>query len=145
MDNQEKAIKNFETMNCNQAVFCTYGPKFGVDEKLCLKLGLAYGGGMGRQGRTCGAVTGAYTVIGLWCAEQPAKEKAETKKLAFEKVQEFDRLFMEKNGSLECKELLGYNLSIATEAQKIETLGLFKTICPELVGCSARILDEILT
>ena len=144
MNNQEKAIKNFETMNCNQSVLCTYGPQFDVDEKLCIKLGLAYGGGMGRQGRTCGAVTGAYTVIGLWSAQQPVKERIEIKKIAFEKVQEFDRLFIEENGSLECKDLLGYDLSIPEESDKVGELNLFETICPKLVGNSAKILDKIL-
>lgn len=144
MENHEKAKKNFETMNCNQSVLCTYGPKFGVDEKLGLKLGLAYGGGMGRQGSTCGAVTGAYTVIGLWSAEQAVEEPAEIKKLAFEKVQEFNRLFIEQNGALECKDLLGYNLSIQEESNKVGELNLFETVCPKLVGSSAKILDQIL-
>lgn len=145
MNNQEKSIKNFETMNCNQAVFCTYGPKFGVEEKLCLKLGLAYGGGMGRQGKTCGAVTGAYNVIGLWSAEQPLKEMAEMKKIAAEKVQEFNRLFIEANGSLECKDLLKYDISIPEQSEKVNELGLFDTVCPKMVGSSAKILDQILT
>ena len=144
MKNQEKAIRNFETMNCNQSVLCTYGPQFGVSEQLRLQLGLAYGGGIGRQGRTCGAVTGAYTVIGLWSAQQPEKEKAEIKKLANAKVQEFDRLFIEKNGSLECRELLGYNLSIPEESEKVGELNLFETVCPKMVGSSAEILDQIL-
>lgn len=144
MENKGKAIENFKGMNCNQAVLCTYGPQFGVDVNLCLKLGLAYGGGMGRQGKTCGAVTGAYTVIGLWSAQQPYTEKSEIKKLAFAKAQEFNRLFIERNGSLECKELLNYDLSIPEESAQAEAQDLFETVCPDLVGSSAEILDKIL-
>lgn len=144
MKNREEAINSFSRMNCNQAILCTYGPKFGVDESTCLKLGMAYGGGIGRTGRTCGAVTGAYTIIGLWSAEQKVEDLAETKKIAYEKVQEFDRLFLKENGSLECKDLLKYDLSIPEESDKAIELNLFDTVCPKMVGSSADILDVIL-
>ena len=144
MNKKEKAIKNFETLNCNQSVLAAFGPGFGVDEKLCLKLGLGFGGGMARQGKTCGVVTGAYLVIGLWSAEQ-SKDKTEIKKIAYDKIEEFNQRFTAIHENTECKSLLKYDMSIPEEAQKIEMLGLTEKICPILVGSSAEILEDILT
>lgn len=143
MNKKEKAIKNFETMNCNQSVLAAYGPDYGIHEELCFNLGLSFGGGMGKQGKTCGAVTGAYTVIGLWSATQ-SNNKAEQKQIAARMVNEFTKRFSQLNNSVECKALLNFDMSIPDEALKIEELGLTKTICPNLVGSSAQILEEIL-
>lgn len=143
MNQQEKAIQNFETMNCNQAVLSVFGPQYGITEEECFSLGLSFGGGMARQGKTCGAVTGAYLVIGLWCARQ-SPDKSFQKKLAVEKVAEFNKMFEANHKSLDCKTLLNYDLSKPDEAIKAGELGLFDTICPKLVGSSAEILTEIL-
>jgi C_GCAxxG_C_C family probable redox protein len=143
MSNREIAIQQFKTMNCNQSVISVFGPQFGVPAEVCFNMGLAFGGGMGRQGKICGAVTGAYMAIGLWSAGQSTEIKQQ-KKLAVEKVAQFNRLFVEKHGSLDCKALLKYDLSIPDEAEKAAELGLFDSICPELVGSSAEIITKIL-
>jgi C_GCAxxG_C_C family probable redox protein len=143
MNKKEKAIRNFKTMNCNQSVFTAYASDFGISEELSFSLGLAFGGGMGHLGKTCGTVTGAYIVIGLWCARKTADRK-EQKQLAELKVKEFTQLFIERNGSIECKELLKYDLSIPDEAMEARNLDLFNIICSDLVGSSAEILEAIL-
>lgn len=143
MTKQEKAIKNFETMNCNQAVLVTFGPDFGISVDLCFKLGLSFGGGMGKQGKTCGVVTGAYTVIGLWSSLQ-SDDKVIQKQLAIEKVKEFNDNFIEISGNLDCKSLLEYDMSIPEELETIEKLELFDTVCPKLIAQSTGILEKIL-
>ena len=66
MTNNEKACTTFEEgFNCAQAVFATYAEQFGLDHEVALKIAGAFGGGMARMGDTCGAVTGAFMVIGL--------------------------------------------------------------------------------
>lgn len=143
MNNREKAIHQFNQMNCNQSVITVFGPQLGVPENVCFNMGLAFGSGMGRQGKTCGAVTGAYMAIGLWSAKQ-FDDTRQQKKLAVEKVAEFNRRFLEKHGSLDCKTLLKYDLSLPAEAEKAAEMGLFDTVCPELVGSSADILTTLL-
>jgi C_GCAxxG_C_C family probable redox protein len=143
MNKSEKAILFFKTLNCNQAVFAAFGPVYGVSEELCIKLGLSYGGGMGRQGKTCGVVTGAYNVIGLWASEQ-SNELQEQKQIAAQKVKEFNQLFIRENKYLECKDLLGYDISIPEEAIKIKEQNLSDTLCPKFVGKAVELLEEIL-
>ena len=66
MNRVEGAVLCFEEgFSCSQALLSTYGPELGLDREIALKVATALGGGMGRMGETCGAVTGAFMVIGL--------------------------------------------------------------------------------
>lgn len=143
MNKTEKALQLFKILNCNQAVFATFGPGYGVSEELCIKLGLSYGGGMGRQGKTCGVVTGAYFVIGLWASGQ-SNELQEQKHIAAQKVKEFNHLFIRQYKYLECKDLLGLDFSIPEEAIKIKEQNLSDTLCPKFVGKAVDLLEKIL-
>jgi C_GCAxxG_C_C family probable redox protein len=51
--------------SCSQAVCLAFAKDFGIDRETTLKLSCALGGGMAHPGNTCGAVTGAFMVIGM--------------------------------------------------------------------------------
>ena len=62
----EQAVRKFRKgFNCSQAVLSVYAEEFGLCRETALKIACGYGGGMGRMALTCGAVTGAFMVIGL--------------------------------------------------------------------------------
>jgi len=54
------------------------------------------------------------------------------------------REFSERNGSINCTELLGYNLSIPEEYIQARDKRLFLTKCTSLVRDAADILEKIL-
>ena len=56
--------ERFSQVNCAQTVFSLYAEDLGIDEETTLKIASGFGGGM-KRGATCGAITGAYMVIGL--------------------------------------------------------------------------------
>lgn len=143
MNVKETASGYFGAMNCYQSVLSTFGPNYNLSKEQCFNLGISFLGGMGKQGKTCGAVTGSYTVIGLWCAMQTT-DINEQKALAIKKVQEFNDLFETKNGSTECKTLLGYNMSIPEEAKLIQEKEIIPQVCPVVIGDAAEILEKIL-
>ena len=59
MANVEHALSRFEQgFSCSQSVLSAYGPQLGLDTELALRVSGAFGSGMARMGRTCGAVTG---------------------------------------------------------------------------------------
>ncbi len=63
MDRVETALSRFqEGFSCSQAILSTYGEEVGLARSLGLKLAAGFGGGMAE---TCGAVTGAFMVVGL--------------------------------------------------------------------------------
>ena len=66
MDHADTAAAVFsQGFACSQAVVVAYASETGLDRDTALKVSAGFGGGMGRMGHTCGAVTGAYMVIGL--------------------------------------------------------------------------------
>ena len=111
MNKVDCAVSCFkEGFSCSQAVFSTYGPQLGLDRERALKIAGTFGGGMGRMGETCGAVTGAFMVIGLKYGN-PKVEDRETKEKAYSLVRKFVDRFQSRNGTIGCKELLGCELS----------------------------------
>jgi len=129
--------------SCAQAVFSSHAADFGVDVTMAKKIAGAFGGGMAHNGEVCGAVTGAFMLIGLKygkCIEGDDDAKAKTYKLASEYIERFKREF----GSINCTDLLKYDLSIEKEAEKAKELGLFKTFCPILVKRSVELVEKIL-
>jgi len=132
-----------EHFNCSQSVFAAFAPELGMDRILALKIATSFGAGMGRQAATCGAVTGAYLAIALKHgmtdgADQAAKEKT------YALVQEFARRFKERQGGLECRDLLGVDLSAPGGLQLANERNLFSARCSGLIRTAAEILDEIL-
>ena len=128
---------------CSQAVLATYGPEHGLNRDLALKLGTGFGGGMGRQGQICGAVTGGVMVIGLIKGAISAEDIASREK-TYTYVKELFNRFYEQNGSTLCRELLNCDLGNPEEYQRAKEQKLFQTLCPEYVKNAIDILDDIL-
>ena len=147
-ENQKKDRKQIATeyfasnFNCSQAVFTTFAVEEGIPEELALRIATQFGGGC-RKGEVCGAVSGALMVLGLMkghCHRNAPEEKASAYRLA----EEFMDRFAERQGTVVCRERLGYNVSIPEDMAKIRELGLFQSICPEMIRCATEIVEEML-
>ena len=57
---------------------------------------------------------------------------------------EFEKKFTEAHGSVICKEILGYDLSVPEEMEKIMEEQLLATLCPKLACTACEILEELL-
>jgi C_GCAxxG_C_C family probable redox protein len=144
MSQIECAVSCFEEgFSCAQAVLSAYGPQYGLDRELALKVVGAFGGGMGHMGHVCGAVTGAFMVIGLKYGKTHPEDN-ETRDEAYRLVQEFAERFKSRNGSIVCRELLGCDISTPAALEMAREKGLFETLCPRLVQDAAQIIEEIL-
>ncbi len=141
MSKADEACKCFdEGFNCAQAVLSTYSEQFGLDKKTALKVSCGFGAGMGRMGETCGAVAGAYLLIGLMYGkcdkdDNPAKEKT------YALVQEFSKRFKQRNQSTICRELIKVDL-LSGDRQTIDAQ--VKTVCPKMVRDACEIVEELL-
>ena len=140
----EKAIQLFQSgYNCSQAILTAFGSKFGLDKKTCLKIATAFGGGMAKQQNVCGAVTGAYMVLGLKYGKYiqgDDKSKAKT----YDLVNEFNKRFIEKNGSIICLDIIGENMNTEIGMKNIQENNLFKIKCEKAIANAVDILNEIL-
>lgn len=143
MEHVEKAVEYFNNnFNCSQSVFATFATELGIDEKLALRLGTNFGGGE-RKGELCGAVAGALMVMGLYCGHCESDD-LEGKARAYRISEEFMNRFIEVNGSVICRELLGHDLTKPEDKQIIMDKNLFRTVCPEMVRSATKILDEMI-
>jgi C_GCAxxG_C_C family probable redox protein len=122
--------------NCAQVILSYYVKDLGLDEKIALKIASGLGAGM-FEGDSCGAVLGAVMVIGLKYGSDP-------KDVLIDKTIEFRKKFNEKFGSCMCKELLGYDISIPEEMDKLQKSNKTVDLCPILVKGSIDILKDIL-
>jgi C_GCAxxG_C_C family probable redox protein len=140
----EKAEQYFdEGCSCSQSVFSAFAPDYGLDKEEALKVASSFGGGMAHLGETCGVVTGALMVLGLRYGK-PRAMTAEEKQVIDDKAREFIKEFNSRNGSIICKELLGYDVSIPEQRQECIALQLTNKECPKFVRDSAEILESLL-
>jgi C_GCAxxG_C_C family probable redox protein len=127
---------------CSQAIVGTYGPLFGLSREQGIKLSSGFAGGM-RMAQTCGAVTGAFMILGLKHAG-PNCDQRDCRENVYAPIRAFTAQFQQRNHTLVCKELLGCDISTPQGAQQAMKEGLFRSICPKLVQDAAEILEEML-
>jgi C_GCAxxG_C_C family probable redox protein len=134
-----------DNFNCSQSVLTAFGQDFGLTEDQCLKAACAFGAGMGRQQKTCGAITGALIVLGLKYGKGINDDNAK-KVETYQKTVELMEAFQKKNGSTNCKELLqGLDMHKEEDAQQINKLHLFETSCVGYVSDAVQLLEKTMT
>lgn len=144
MSKAKEAKKQFEEgFSCAPTVLSTYSEQLGLEKALALKIACGLSGGIGRMGRTCGAVTGAVMVIGLKHGQADLADE-ESRRKTHELVKEFIDRFTALHGSIECRELIGYDLSNAAEFEAARGDGLRQSKCSGFVYDAARILEDVL-
>jgi C_GCAxxG_C_C family probable redox protein len=144
MTNSEKAVSYFKSgFNCSQSVFAAFAPQFGTPEADAFKIACPFGAGMGRMQETCGALTGAFMVIGLKYGKYNADDKI-SKDITYEKVREFSKKFNELNNSLKCRDLIGIDISTMDGLELAKEREVFEKLCVKYIQDAVRILEEIL-
>ena len=144
MSESEKAREQFANgLNCSQSIIAQYAEKYQLDIATACKLATGFGGGMGRMGNTCGALTGAYLVLGLEYGSESAAQK-DKKDQTYEKIQDLTQRFQQKNGTCNCRDLLGYDISTPEGYQQAKKQGLTRTKCPGFVKDAVDILEDII-
>jgi len=144
MNKKDIAQANFQRgFNCSQSVIAAFSEDFDLDQELALRVAAGFGGGMGRRGDTCGAVSGALMVIGLKYGAIDPQDKA-TKEHAYELVRVFIDLFKERNEVIRCNDLLGVDMSTPEGHTLAKSEGRTEQRCPKFVGDATEILMELL-
>jgi len=128
--------------NCAQAILGAYGPSEGLEEEHCLKIAAPFGGGIARLAETCGAVTGALMVLGLRYGAATTSDPA-AKAEMYTRAQVFVQRFKTRNGSVLCRDLLGFDIGTPEGWKQAQDRQTHMTVCPKLVRDAAEILDEM--
>jgi len=143
MTAEKTGVERFlEGNGCSQAVLTHFCGQLGLDETTALRISSGFPAGMQMAG-VCGAVTGAYMVLGLKFADQQSGQSIGRKKV-YEKVTEFTQLFTKRNATLNCRELLDCDIMTPEGKEIAVQKNLFKTVCPKFVDDATQILQTII-
>jgi C_GCAxxG_C_C family probable redox protein len=131
---------------CSQTVLATFAQDHGLSEEAALRISAGFGSGMGRMCEVCGALTGAFMVIGLkyGTAVTDDAKNGTSKETTYRLVADLARNFEEKNGSIYCRELIGHDLADPEERALVAQMGLSTTICRKLILDSVELLEDML-
>lgn len=124
-------------------MLASFAGDYGMDRDTALKVAGAFGGGFGRLGHTCGAITGGMMAIGLRYGktvpeDDPAREKTYTLS------REFIEKFKERHETTLCRELIGCDISTPEGIQSARDRQLFTALCPKYVRTAVELLEELL-
>jgi C_GCAxxG_C_C family probable redox protein len=138
----EKAVERFvEGYNCAQSVLLTIFEHWNGKNELIPKIATAFGGGIGRCGSVCGALSGGVMAIGI---RHGTNETSLEKRLrAYELANKFYKRFEKQHGSVLCRDLIGYDLSNPKELDKAQEAKVFEEKCAIFVKNAVEILAEL--
>lgn len=127
--------------SCSESILMAYAPQFRLDPDIAARLAAGFAGGLA-QGKTCGAVIAAVTVIGLKNGPGLARDPYK-KDLCFALTQEFCHRFRKVRRSTRCSKILALNGIDPTDPQQVKNLRE-KKICDKIVKDAADILERLL-
>ncbi|MFQ6060735.1 MAG: C-GCAxxG-C-C family protein [Thermoplasmata archaeon] len=113
-----------------------------IDYKWASNIATPFGGGLGGKGSICGCLAGGMIGIGYLYGRTDAEDK-EKKTLAYEKAKLFYERFMDKFGTVSCRELCGMDLSTEEGREQFEKENI-RGKCAEYVRESGNMLADIL-
>lgn len=110
--NRVELAKNYflDGYGCAQSVLLAYKDLFpSLSSEELLKLSSCFSGGYSRMRETCGVISMITLILGYYEGYSEIKD-INKKKESYEKAQSVLRKFVDKHGSLTCRELLNLNV-----------------------------------
>ncbi|MBR6521965.1 MAG: C_GCAxxG_C_C family protein [Oscillospiraceae bacterium] len=126
--------------DCAQTVLAHFADDLDLEEETALMISSAFGGGIAGTGGMCGCVTGALMALGMKYGFTEPDNIA--KNIMTAKNNEFIAKFKERCGAINCRELLGVDVSVPEQAA--EAPELIQARCPHFVTAACDILEEML-
>ena len=114
--------------------------ELGVESDLIPGIALGFGGGLGRRGLVCGALSGGVMAIGLRYGPMQAPEDKDT---AYALTLELCRRFEKQHGSTLCRDLIGCDLTNPEERQRASDSGGHAK-CRQFVSTAVEIVMDLL-
>jgi C_GCAxxG_C_C family probable redox protein len=132
---EERAVHFFNSgFNCAESVLKAVAETIDVGMQDPQRIATGFGGGIARQGYTCGCLTGAVMAMGL-LAGRSAPEDLAGKERVYAATVRLSEKFRGHAGALECRDITGLKFDQETH---------LKVCCP-LVGFAARAASEAIT
>ncbi len=132
MDKGQIAIEYFKSgLNCCQAVVLAFKDEIGLSSEVLKKASIGFGGGLGRQRLTCGAVSGMCMVISFLMSD------GNDKLAIYPIIQQACNKVKDIAGSITCAEL------IKAQEADAQNSAVKKLPCDKICYICAQIASEI--
>lgn len=143
-EREKQAVRNFAAgCNCAQSVLLAYADVLGLTQEQAAMVSVGFGGGIGRLRDHCGAFSAAIMLCGALEGAEGAKKEHRTQTYA--RVQEVHRRFIERNGTVNCAELLGRAKEPEAPAPDARTPEYYRSRpCARIIRSACKIIDEML-
>jgi len=128
--------------NCAETVLGAVATAMGADPAP-LRIATGFGGGVGRTGDICGAVTGAVMALG-WIKGRTRPDDKETYAKVAATVRTLLADFRAEYGTLTCSALTGYDLSDPAILTKFGDDKVRRQKCAGFIDTAARLAAEAL-
>lgn len=144
----ESAVNNAERYfieqkyNCAEATLMALCQKWGVSSDAVPRIAAGFGGGVGKKGLICGALSGAVMAIGLRFAG-PDPTDTEKRKLVTNHVSRLVDSFRDSFGETGCRELTGCDLSTPEGMMKAKVEKVRTEKCRHLVRRAVELAMDI--
>ena len=129
-------------LTCSEACLLSAAEALGIESPMLSEIAIAFGGGIGRQGDVCGALSGCIMAISL-VASQKASDYAERKKLAMATAGQFYQKFASRCGSVRCADICGVDLADPESAAQMKEKVRDEKCAPAVAEAARLLSDEI--
>jgi C_GCAxxG_C_C family probable redox protein len=139
----QKAVDYFEQgYSCSQSIALAFLGDI-INTETILRFLSAFGGGMGRTGQTCGAISGGMAVLGFYLG-QTSPQETEKKEALYSVCQNWMAEFQKAFDQTTCNGLLGFDIGNPSQRLIAKEQGVFSERCPSIVRKSAEVTGAIL-
>ena len=135
----DQAVAHFRNgYNCTQSVLLALylHMEANGENELIPKIAAGFGGGIGRCGSVCGALTGSIMAVGI--NDAPNEPGVEKRAKAYASAKALYKKFQEENGTVFCRDLIKFDLSNSAEVAKAREEGTFRKVCDNLIKTAIK-------
>jgi len=144
MSTEQDARLHFNSgLNCAESVLLALSGRLAGKNSVSIipRIATGFGGGVGRNGDMCGALSGGVMAIGLALGRNKAEQ---TKEPCYAAVDSFYTDFLKEFGSCKCRDLTGIDLK-ARSGSGTRHDGTHLERCNLIVAWAARRANEIIS
>ena len=102
-----------------------------------------FGGGIGKQGEICGAVSGGIMLIGLAAGRMSSEDK-HAKEIAYSNASNLISRFKQNFGAFRCEDLLELDIGEPSQLANYHSMKLKERVCSRAVVTSLMIVLELI-
>jgi C_GCAxxG_C_C family probable redox protein len=131
-------------LNCAQSVVAAFSDELHFDREFAVTISCGFGGGMGRLQETCGALTGAFMLLGIKTCREYADNK-DRKEVTYAAIRKLTEEFKAIHGTSDCRSLLNFDLKTEEGQKLIRENHLHEMVCEKCIADSIRLVKKIIS